>query len=219
MKIHPCFTSCSTRFKLSSLFVAALVMNSGCSLSGRSSEDPQTHWLSQGSLSVSRPIPKSGTLSSHLLAPSEPILGFMPNKHSIDSVRLRIDTTAGTLSFISDGKTGTAIQAQHLDTLKPGRYRIMLKQRDPVWHATDAYFSRRNLPIPSEGSAERFRRGAMGTSAIFLEDHTPIFASPVEDSAINEQLALDGLNGIRLSRSTLQDLFQKLNVGDAVEIR
>jgi hypothetical protein len=209
----------SRRFALSSLCIATFLVNSGCSLSGQSSGGQQSSWLSQGSLSVSRPIPKSTSLSGYSRSTVEPMLGFMPNKHSLDSVRLRIDTASSSLSFISDGRTGETMKVMHLDKLQPGRYRVMLKQRDPVWYATDTYFSRRRLPIPSAGSTERFRRGAMGRSAIFLDDQTPIFASPAQDSAVNEQLALDGLNGVILTQSTLEDVFQRLNVGDTIEIR
>jgi hypothetical protein len=85
----------------------------------------------------------------------------------------------------------------------------MLKQQAPLWYAPDSYFEQRGLEIPAEGSKERYRRGAFGAFALFLNDQTPLHSGPAD---------CPDLQGVQLPEDDLKELFDNVEVGSAVDV-
>ena len=95
-------------------------------------------------------------------------------------------------------------------TMSPGRYTVALKQSNPLWYAPDSYFRQRSLRLPPEGSKDRFKRGALGSQALFLNEQTPIHSGPIGMSEIG---------GLRISPADMAKIFQSVQVGTVVEVR
>jgi lipoprotein-anchoring transpeptidase ErfK/SrfK len=66
------------------------------------------------------------------------------------------------------------------------------------------------MVVPEEGSRERFKRAALGSQTIFLNNQTPIHSGPVW---------MQEIGGIRLSTAEMQQVFSTITVGTRVEIR
>ena len=159
-----------------------------------------------GSIVISRIAPA-------LAAPapeSAPLLGFLPGGATHNRNWILVDRSAGTLSVMAGQLGVSSFEAHGLDKIPAGRYQVLHKQARPLWYANDAYFTARGLPVPPEGSSERYLKGALGEAALYLDRDTPIYSSA---------FASDEVGGIRLSASDLEAVFSAVEVGAAIELR
>lgn len=108
-----------------------------------------------------------------------------------------------------DGLRVSEAPAEGLSSLAPGVYEVALKQDSASWHAASEYYSRRNLPLPGEGTQDRFLRGALGHHVIYLDDQTPIHSGP---------LWLREIGGVRIAPEYMQALYEQIQVGTFVQI-
>jgi hypothetical protein len=145
---------------------------------------------------------------------SDPLLGFMPTRQAVEPTRqgtwLRISRSSRKIEVVQDGRTTTVISGDGVQSLRPGTYSIAHKQETPLWYAPDQYFAVRDIDIPTNNETERFRRGALGTAAVFLDADTPIHNGP---------LWRDEIGGVRIDDEDMLALFNTLKVGDIVEVR
>lgn len=79
-----------------------------------------------------------------------------------------------------------------------------------MWYAPKEYFINRALPVPAEGSRERFKRAALGSQTLFLNDQTPIHSGPVW---------LKEIGGVRVKSSAMSEIYSMVQVGTRVEVR
>lgn len=182
----------------------------GCSLVSnpwRSSNAEQRAWLTDGSLAISRPLPPISTTS---LARSRMKPLDMPNSVRPSTTVLRLNRAAGKLSIEGPDTTPMVFNVQVASSMRPGRYTVALKQTSPLWYAPTSYFTHRSLAVPAEGSRARFKRGALGTQALFLNEQTPIHSGPV---------GIPEIGGIRLNSRDMNDIFQAVSVGTVVDVR
>ncbi len=189
--------------------LCALTM-SGCALLSGSSSSARSSrgWLTDGSLAISRPVPPINVASSARAS-------LRPDALPEQSARptatvLRVTRAAGRLSLEGPDSQPLSFSAQVASTLRPGRYTIALKQANPLWYAPASYFKQRDLRVPAEGSRERFKRGALGSQALFLSNQTPIHSGPIGTSEIG---------GLRISPRDMDELFSLVQVGTVVEVR
>jgi hypothetical protein len=157
-----------------------------------------------GSIVVAGPIPEVSTPSASTM------LAFMPSAVTAGKLWLSLDSEGG-VARIMDGIT--PLQSIKIDTktdLPKGRFEVLLKQHDALWHASDEYFKNRSLPVPDFGSKERFLRGALGDSVLYFS----------EDLAIHNSLALiPEVGGVCVNDKEMQLLYNHLEVGSIIEIR
>jgi len=179
----------------------------------QSEEAPQAsskRWLSSGSLVLSRPAPEvaqsGGTVA----------LGFSPMSQVVTAngmhsgAWLLMDADKGEVVMMRGSAEEKRLRAEGLEGIKKGRYQVLHKQSNPAWHATDAYFTRRGLEVPAEGSPRRFLRGALGSHVIFLDKNTPLHSAPHYS---------EDVGGVRIDPAALESLFGELEVGSAIEVR
>lgn len=96
----------------------------------------------------------------------------------------------------------------------PGRYRVQLKERDPVWLLPDWYFVERGEAIPPPSSPERRREGELGEAALYLTDEIAIHGTDHP-----ELLGGEISHGcIRMSNEDVLRLYEELAVGTPVVI-
>lgn len=177
------------------------------------STHPET-MASSGSIVVAYPMPAV----NHEV--SETMLGFMPlekrdkllvpQKSIPSGTWLSINRTGHSVRLMNGEKVVDASSGEGLDTIKPGSYSLVLKQRNPLWYAPDGYFLARALPVPPQGDKSRFRRGALGEFTLFLGKELPIHSG---------LLWLEEIGGIRLEDSIISKLYYSLAVGAPVEVQ
>lgn len=154
-----------------------------------------------GLLSLSRPVPVvTGEQQS-----STNLLGFSSESLPPSSANIIISRESGTLQY-----GGKKFQIDGAARLSAGVSSVAHKQSDPLWYAPDSYFSSRLQEAPAAQSRDRYRRGALGNSAIFLNADTPIHSGPVSS---------DEIGGARLSSSDMEILFPLIEIGSKIEIR
>lgn len=68
----------------------------------------------------------------------------------------------------------------------------------------------RQLESPPQGDKQRYRRGALGDFAIFLNQDTPLHCGPIW---------LGEIGGLRLSEADLSRLYYQVETGSVVEIK
>ena len=137
-------------------------------------------------------------------------LGFLPAIGAYAGHWLSIDTSAKKVVLMEGDRVVDAAAVENLGNVKAGTYQLLHKQRNPLWYAPDGYFSRRNLKVPPQGDRSRYRRGALGDFALFIDKDTPIHSSPVW---------ADDVGGIRVAEGDLSRLYYRLDVGSFIEVK
>ena len=184
------------------LFIGlALLALAACSVT-RST--PERSMLADGSVMISRPAPA--------LAPMEKLssLGFLPLYPSPTGNWLLIDTQKKTASLMEGDRLALVADAKGTDALRPGRFQLVYRQRNPLWYAPASYFERRKLPVPPEGDKARFRRGALGDFVLYLTKEIPIHSGPVWS---------EDVGGVKLDDMSMTKMYYMLPVGATIEVR
>jgi hypothetical protein len=136
-----------------------------------------------------------------------PTLGFIPAENE---TWLEVDRLSKTV-ILYKGKTKMKeMHGEGSVSIDAGEYFIQQKQKHPLWYATDDYFSRRKLSVPSKEDRLRYRRGAYGPFAIFPSTNFPIHSGPVWSSDVG---------GLRISKGDLSSIYYELPVGAPVVVK
>ncbi|MCB0336950.1 MAG: L,D-transpeptidase [Bdellovibrionales bacterium] len=192
-----------TKFCKIFLLLATLSTVSGCGYSLGKFSSNNSDFDKNGSIVTARAIPDVRT-------PETNMLGFLPQQTDAQ-VKIVIDRNAKALILLNrDERVLTTQTFEGLERLHAGKYQVMHKQRNALWHAPDNYFQTRDLQTPDEGSQERFRRGALGEFAIFIDADTPLHNGPVWSPQIG---------GLKIEDDVLAKLYYSVEVGTPVEIR
>ena len=91
-----------------------------------------------------------------------------------------------------------------------GKSPVALKVNNPTWYAPDSYYEKRSLPVPQNGSKDRYLKGALGNQAIFLESGEAIH---------NSKIWSDEVGGIRVSKGIMEILFPSIKLGEFINIK
>lgn len=155
--------------------------------------------LTDGELTNSEMAPLLGYLP--------PIASYLPTENEvwvqIDRQTMRIAIYRGNTLVKEFGAEGSV-------SLNPGDYFVQLKQKDPVWYAPDAYFSARELVVPTADDRVRYRRGALGKFAIYPTDNFAIHSAPVFSPEVG---------GIRVSSADLASIYYLIPLGAPVVVK
>lgn len=179
-----------------SCLVAIFTLVCGCS------KPDVISFRSDGYVSINRIAPQ--------IATPETLLGFLPALENNSGDWLQIDTKSKKLILFEGTKKLQEAAIEGDISLKPGRYEIKHKQRSPLWYAGDDYFEARGLSVPEVGHRERYRRGALGDFALFIDSDTPIHSSPEYNKEVG---------GIRIDDEQMRKIYYSLDVGSVIEIR
>jgi hypothetical protein len=155
-----------------------------------------------GSVIIARPVPKV-----EILEPS--VQKLFPFIAPIAQSIIHIDRKTGEVSLMEDGRTTAKFTSDGAKNLNPGSFKLIHKQRHPLWQAPADYFRKRNLPVPPEGSSARLLKGALGDFALFINEKTPIHSGATWS---------EDVGGIKLSDSSLAQLYYRVEVGTSIVI-
>lgn len=105
-------------------------------------------------------------------------------------------------------------------TTPQGLFRVLRKEKDPMWEAPDWYYVERGVAPPAQNSPVRRMPGVMGTTAIYLGDGIAIHGTN------SPQLLLDpdperrrvSHGCIRLTNEAARELYHLVDVGTPVLI-
>lgn len=183
----------------------------GCALlptSNAATPKSERGWLADGSLAISRPIPPINSYPVDRASMRTESISSQDT--TVSEAKIRISRAAGLVSYAAPDSSPLSFHAHIASSLRPGSYTVSLKQTNPLWYAPASYFRQRDMRVPAEGSRERFKRGALGNQALFLNDQTPLHSGPVGTNEIG---------GLRLNPSDMAQLFELARVGTVVEVR
>jgi len=195
-------------FCRASAIAIPLCLLNACSLTSGETQDRT--WLRDGSLGLSRPVPAASRSADSASARASLRTDHTSAPDGGGSNFIVISRKDKTLTAVSPGSSPLVFKSEGAQNLPEGTFSVTLKEENPLWYAPPDYFQKRSLPIPEEGSRERFKRAALGSKTIFLSNHTPIHSGPVW---------MEEIGGVRLGAAEMQQLFSMITVGTRVEIR
>lgn len=169
---------------------------------------PSKQWVRDGSIVISRAVPA--------VSAENPVgvLGFLPLTGTLKGHWLSINLADQKLKFMEGDKvlseTPWQGSLQGKSLIKPGTFKLVHKQRNPLWYAPDSYFTKRHLALPSQNDRARFRRGALGEFALFLDKETPIHSGPIWT---------EDIGGIRIDEHVLSRIYYQLEIGAPIEVQ
>jgi len=101
-----------------------------------------------------------------------------------------------------------------------GMFRVLRKEKDPVWIAPDWWFIENGRPIPSENHPSRFMGGTLGTTALFLGDGIAIHGTDRPQLLLNPDPEARRVSHgcIRLTNEAARQLYHRVDVGTPVLI-
>ena len=193
------------------IFSSFSMLLSACGIAAHPSE--QNQWLADGSIALYRevksppPIPITAA-SLHTFAPIRGILSDSADQ-SFNQIRISLDASTQALMIRGLGAAPILVPvegASHISGLSSQT--IILKQEDPLWYAPDSYFTKRGITIPAPFAEERFRRGALGAFALFLDGGIPIHTGPFWSEEVG---------GLRISEEAGAALFAAIPLGTVIE--
>ncbi|MCB0329108.1 MAG: hypothetical protein KDD70_05580 [Bdellovibrionales bacterium] len=210
---------------------AFLLTFAGCSFQGSNTQNQSSSNLvsHSGSLVIAKRLPPVTNLEQI------PLYGFLPiqpisqrsEPSGLERVQqetaaprwIEVNSSIGTitvkeglrtvLSAPLDRSTGTEFKPESRKS------QVITISKNPTWMAPDSYFLERGLPIPPEGDASRFLKGALGEIALFLDNGTVIHSGP-EFSLGSKHTAP---NGFRVAKSELVKLSELVQYGTKIVIR
>jgi hypothetical protein len=100
-----------------------------------------------------------------------------------------------------------------------GMFRVLRREKDPIWIAPDWYYIEQNLPIPPPAQRARVA-GTLGTSALFLGDGIAIHGTNRPDLLLEEDPDDRRVSHgcIRLTNEAARQLYHLVEVGTPVLI-
>lgn len=183
------------------LSCAAVACMTGCAVNAPRPD--QFALKSDGLISITRLAPQVNS------APTS-VLGFIPVDADRQGKWLSIDGTKGTITLMEGQEVVASAQAEGKMKLEAGVYHILHKQRSPLWYAGDNYFLKRGLNVPGSGDRERYRRGALGDFALFIDKETSLHSSPVWT---------DEVGGLRIPDEEIRKIYYSVDIGSLIEIK
>lgn len=105
-------------------------------------------------------------------------------------------------------------------TTPRGLFRVIRKEKDPVWEAPDWYFVERGRPLPPDGDARRRIPGVMGNTAVYLGDGIAIHGTNDPERLLNPDPDRRRISHgcIRLTNESAREFFHLVPVGTPVLI-
>lgn len=167
-------------------------------------EEIRNNFVQDGLIVMSRRAPIAAT------AKNQTMLGFVPGRSSHEGYWLSINRQEKTVNLMQDDKVLKTTNGEGLASLQAGVFKLLHKQRAPLWYAPDSYFQDRALPVPAQGDKARFRRGALGDYAMFLDKSTPIHNGPIWSEEVG---------GVRVGETDLSKIYYTLDVGSVIEVK
>lgn len=186
---------------ISSLLLVAAV--TGCSFSSRDISSPsavqtENMYLPAGQIVIARPMPSMSEIST------EHMLGFLPTRPELKGLWLKIERGESTVSLMDGDNLVLSSRVSGLDSISPGRYEVVHKQRNALWRANSEYYQRRSLPVPSEFDPDRLLKGVLGNYALFLDENLPIHCGPAE---------MEEVGGMQLNEKDISRIYYAIEVG------
>jgi membrane protein len=101
-----------------------------------------------------------------------------------------------------------------------GMFRVLRKEKDPVWIAPDWYFVQQGVPAPARDHPSRFIANTLGTSALFLGDGIAIHGTDRPELLLDPDPETRRISHgcIRLTNEAARQLYHRVDVGTPVLI-
>lgn len=143
-----------------------------------------------------------------------PLIGYFPPAHAYlpadNETWLEVDSTKKKLTLFKGKSAIKEILGEGDVSIGEGDYYLQHKQKQPLWYAPDDYFTKRKLNVPGAGDRLRYRRGALGSYALYPTTTFPIHCGPVWSQDVG---------GLRVSAAELSSIYYMLPVGAPIVVK
>ncbi len=195
----------------------------------------KSRFLKSGTIILSHALPSEGSgqiqspvveLASNSEAPAgrrqnqakpkifAPLIGYFPPAHAYlpadNETWLEVDSRKKKLTLFKGKSAIKEIAGEGDVSIGEGDYYLQHKQKQPLWYAPDDYFTKRKLNVPGAGDRLRYRRGALGSYALYPTTTFPIHCGPVWSSDVG---------GLRVSAAELSSIYYMLPVGAPIVVK
>lgn len=194
-------------FRLFGLFIfpALISLVTGCT--GRTYRlENEPNWLQSGSIAIFRQMPEIDPAA----LVSTTAFGFSPQEPVHPGMWLSIGRAGQTVSLMEGQQAVQTTSGHGIEKISPGTFKLLHKQRSPLWHAPDSYFLSRRLKVPPQGDRARLLRGALGDFALFITRETPIHCGPLWSEEVG---------GIQLDENSITKIYYSLPIGATIEVK
>ncbi|MCB0322682.1 MAG: L,D-transpeptidase [Bdellovibrionales bacterium] len=190
----------------------------------------QTRYLESGTILLSHAVPERANTESLAQNAFEgappvagpmgeptlfaPLIGYFPPAHAYlpadNETWLEIDKAGKKLTLFKGKSPIKEMTGEGEISIGSGDYYLQHKQKQPLWYAPDQYFERRQLAVPEPGDRLRYRRGALGSYALYPTTTFPIHCGPVWS---------EDVGGLRISAADLSSIYYMLPVGAPIVVK
>lgn len=143
-----------------------------------------------------------------------PVIGFTPVHATFqpadNEIWIELERESTMIRIFKGKEKIKEIKGEGKISLAPGEYPLQHKQKSPLWYAPDEYFEKRQLRVPPRGDHFRYRRGALGSFALYPTMDFIIHSGPFWS---------DEIGGLKLSETDLSSIFSIVNVGAAIVVK
>lgn len=172
-----------------------------------------------GILFQSRTLERDVELPGPLLDHDEPYVVV----HLAENRVFLVDGTRSTWSAPAGTGTGFRLAGagqRWTFTTPQGLFRVLRKEKDPMWEAPDWYYVEKGLTPPALNSPSRRMAGVMGTTAIYLGDGIAIHGTNSPQLLLNPDPEARRVSHgcIRLTNEAARELYHLVDVGTPVLI-
>lgn len=164
---------------------------------------PHESFLTSGTIVISRSLPKVDTKEVLALRKEYgkdygTLLGYVPlADNQTEATWLEYERSSGLLKLFHEGSLVKSLNTRGELTLPDGDYEVMSTAKNPLWYASDDYFRSRHLTIPAQGDISRYRSGALGAHAMFLDENVAVHSSVIWSREVG---------GLQLASNDLQEM-------------
>ena len=181
----------------------------------RSPFEPSQTYMASGSILISRSMPTHASAPTHATPHKQmaPLLGYFPPASAYlpadNETWIAIEKSSNTIVVHKGTRVVKEIKGHGSVDIEAGKYYLQYKQKSPLWYAPDEYFHKRQLMVPPKGGRLRYRKGALGSFALF-----PTNTFAIHSAAIwNEEVG-----GLSIPSRELAAIYHMLPLGTAIVI-
>ena len=203
-----------------SLLISVLFVLSACSTSSITTDNTalppsieNAKFLESGTIILSKRVPDYSKQDNTMQF--APLIGYFPAQSSFLPAdnELWLEIHRGTNEVVlyrGKEELKTVYAEGKLSSLKPGDYILQHKQENPLWYANNAYFAKRNLPIPASNDSSRYLRAALGSYVLYPSSNTPIHCARVWTRDVG---------GLKIAERDASELYTDLPIGSLITIK
>lgn len=143
-----------------------------------------------------------------------PLIGYFPPSSQFlpadNETWLEIDRQTKIVRVLKGDDVVKQCSIDGSVSLDPGVYPLQHKEQQPLWYASDQYFTQRELLVPDKTDTARYLRGALGQYALFISPNVSLHSAPIWSEEVG---------GVQINRQDMSAVYELLPIGASILIK